>query len=404
MTERWIHTWAAAQQRAQPADLPPVDGPGWALAGATLRQTVRCSLGGPRVRLRVSNAFGDAPLPVVRASVAAPEGGRAGARAVDSDPVPVTFGGRPGTEVPPGALVVSDPVEVPVAAGAHLSATLAFAAGADPGGTTTHPGSRTTSHVVPGDRVDELDLPGAAPIEHWYVLTGVEVPAGEDAGAVVLLGDSLTDGRGSTTDGADRWSDRLLERLLAVGATGTAVLNQGIGGNRVLGDGVGPSALARLDRDVLALGGVRTLVVLEGVNDLGTTAGTPDAQRGAAADLLAGYEQIALRCRARGIAVIGATLLPFGGHDGYDDPGGLREGSRQEVNAQLRTGRVFDALVDLDDALRDPDHPSWLRADVDGGDHLHLSPAGYAELAGAVPLDLLAVRAASDDVVTNHAP
>ena len=394
MTARWIHAWTAAQQRALPADLPPATGPGWALAGATLRQTVRCSLGGPRVRLRVSNAFGDAPLAVLRASVAAPEGGRAGARAVAGAPRPVTFGGRPGTDVPPGALVVSDPVELPVAAGDHLSATLAFAAHADPGGTTTHPGSRTTSHLLPGDRVDEPDLPGAVPVEHWYVVTGVEVAAGPEAAAVVLLGDSLTDGRGSTTDGADRWSDRLLERLLAAGADGTAVLNQGIGGNRVLTDGVGPSALARLDRDVLALGGVRTLVVLEGVNDLGTAAATPDAQRAAAAALLDGYRQIALRCRARRIAAVGTTLLPFGGHDGYDDPGGLREAARQEVNARLRADGPFDALVDLDAALRDPARPSRLRADVDGGDHLHLSPAGYAQLAAAVPLDLLTAPAA----------
>ncbi|WP_432572951.1 SGNH/GDSL hydrolase family protein [Kineococcus sp. SYSU DK005] len=394
MSAHWVHTWASAQQRAQPADLPPARGAGWALAGATLRQTVRCSLGGPRVRLRVSNAFGDAPLTVVRAGLAVPDGGRAGARAVAGTPLPVTFAGRPGTDVPPGALVVSDPVELPVAAGEHLSATLAFAAGTDPGGTTTHPGSRTTSHVVPGDRVHEPDLPGAAPVEHWYVLSGLEVPAGRDAGAVVLLGDSLTDGRGSTTDGADRWSDRLLERLLAAGAGGTAVLNQGIGGNRVLSDGVGPSALARLDRDVLALGAVRTLVVLEGVNDLGTAAATPDAQRAAAAGLLDGYRQIALRCAARGVRALGATLLPFGGHDGYDDPGGLREAARQRVNAHLRAGGPFDALVDLDAALRDPARPSRLRADVDGGDHLHLSPAGYAALAAAVPLDLLAAGAA----------
>ncbi|WP_205707976.1 GDSL-type esterase/lipase family protein [Kineococcus vitellinus] len=396
MSVRWIHTWTAAQQRALPADLPTdlpaAHGPGWALAGVTLRQTVRCSLGGPRVRLRLSNAFGEAPLAVVRARVAAPRGGRAGARAVEGAVLPVTFGGRPGTDVPPGALVVSDPVELPVAAGDHLSATLAFAAGTDPVGTTSHPGSRTTSHVVPGDRVDEGDLPGAAPVEHWYVLTGVEVPAGPGAGAVVLLGDSLTDGRGSTTDGADRWSDRLLERLLAAGAAGTAVLNQGIGGNRVLADGVGPSALARLERDVLALGGVRTLVVLEGVNDLGAAAAAPGAQRAAAARLLEGYRQVALRCRAHGIAVVGATLLPFGGHDGYDDPGGSREAARQQVNARLRAGAPFDALVDLDAVLRDPARPSRLRADVDGGDHLHLSPAGYAALAAAVPLELLTGR------------
>ena len=199
--------------------------------------------------------------------------------------------------------------------------------------------------------------------------------------ATVVLGDSLTDGRGSTTDGNDRWPDQLSARLRG----GHAVLNQAAGGNRVLQDGLGPSALARLDRDVLALGGAATLIVFEGVNDIGTAAATPEAQQRVGDDLRAAYDQIVTRAHARGLRVYGATLTPFGGNEGYDDPGGLRERTRAGLNGWIRGGGRFDRVLDFDAAVRDPADPRRLLPAYDTGDHLHLNPAGYGALAAAVP-------------------
>lgn len=378
---RWVHTWTAMPQLTEPDNLPPAPytGRDRVMAGATLRQTVRVSVGGNRLRLRFSNAFGTAPLPLTRVTVALPAEGRAGTSAIEPGTVrPVTFQGRTSVVTPPGAQAVSDPVELPAADGAVLTVTVHLAEGQEPG-ITSHPGSRTTSHLAPGDQTDSTDLADATPVEHWYFLSGVETET--SAPLLVLLGDSLTDGRGSTTDGNDRWPDQLFDRL-----GGFAVANQAAGGNRVLADGLGPSALARLDRDVLALGGVTWLVVFQGVNDLGTAA--VDEQQRVADELIAAYEQIVVRAHTHGILVYGATLTPFGGHI-YEDSQGCREAARQTVNTWIRTGGVFDGVIDFDEAVRDPAHPRRLLTPYDCGDHLHLSPAGYRALAHAVPADLL---------------
>lgn len=302
---------------------------------------------------------------------------------------PVTFHGRAGVVVPVGAQVVSDPLDFPVGAEANLTVTVHLADGQASDLVTSHPGSRTTSHVAAGDRVAADDLPGATTTDHWYFLSGIEVWSERGGAAVVTLGDSLTDGRGSTTNGNDRWPDRLSARLRAHPTTsGVAVLNQGTGGNRVLADGIGPSALARLDRDVLAQTGVAWLAVFEGINDIATAHATAVTQKQVADDLCAAYEQIVVRAHAHGIKVYGATLAPLGGNEAYDDPDGHREAARQAVNEWIRAGGVFDAVLDFDAAVRDPDDPRRLRAAYDEGDHLHLTPAGYQALADAVPLHL----------------
>ncbi|MFI9007523.1 SGNH/GDSL hydrolase family protein [Actinosynnema sp. NPDC053489] len=382
----------SAPQAPGPADLPPAPftRDGVVLADATLRQTARATVGGERLRLRFSNAFGGAPLPLTSVTVARPVGGRAGVAAVEPGSVrPVTFRGRAGVVVPVGAQVVSDPVEFPVRPEENLAVTVHLADGQASERVTAHPGSRTTSHLLAGDHVAAHDLPGAATTDHWYFLSGIEVWSERMASAVVALGDSLTDGRGSTTNGNDRWPDHLSARLRANPATAdVAVLNQGTGGNRVLNDGIGPGALARLDRDVLALTGVSWLVVFEGVNDVCTADAAAAAQAGLVDDLCAAYEQIVIRAHAHGIAVYGATLTPLGGNEAYDDPDGHREASRQAVNEWVRTGGAFDAVLDFDAAVRDPHDPRRLLAAYDEGDHLHLSPAGYRALADAVPLEL----------------
>lgn len=425
-TGRWVHTWVAAPQPTEPENLPPAPftRDNLVLADATLRQTVRTSVGGRQLRLRISNAFGGADLPITAVSVALPGGGRAGTAAIEPGSArTVTFGGRPSVVVPVGAQVVSDPLDFVVAPRANLTVTIHLAEGQPSRQVTSHPGARTTSYLLAGNHVNAEDLPGATPVDHWYFLSGLEVPAVGGTAAVIAVGDSLTDGRGSTTNGNDRWPDRLADRLhrglslpdpatrgTATGSPAThgpatqhvAVLNQGIGGNRVLRDGLGPSLLARLDRDVLAVSGARWLVVFAGVNDIGTTAPTAAAQQQLTDELIAAYQQIVVRAHAQGIRVYGATLTPFGGSDPYDDPAGHREAARQAVNRWIRSGGrsdsqldsqldgQFDAVLDFDRAVRDPAVPRRLLPAYDVGDRLHLNPIGYQALADAVPVRLFA--------------
>jgi lysophospholipase L1-like esterase len=349
------------------------------------------SAGAQRVRLRLSNAFGRTELSVASVCLARPTGGRAGMSSIEPGTSrAMTFAGRPGVVVPAGAHAVSDPVDFPLAAAANVTVTTYLAAGQRAsGGITSHPGSRTTSFAVAGDHVADQRLAGAVPVDHWYFLGALEAGAGQATAAAVILGDSLTDGRGSTTNGNDRWPDQLLDLMRSRGdSAGIAVLNQGIGGNQVLRDGLGPSIVSRLDRDVLAVSGVRWLVVFAGVNDIGAADATQAAQRQVAGELCTAYEEIAAKAHTAGIAVYGATLTPFGGSQPYDDPAGHREAARQAVNAWIRAGRGLDAVLDFDQAVRDPRSPQRLGAAVDSGDHLHLNPAGYRALAGAVPAGL----------------
>jgi lysophospholipase L1-like esterase len=368
-------------QLTEPGNLPPAPftGVDRVLDNATLRQTAHVSAGGSRIRLRFSNAFGGAPLPLSAVTVARPLAGKAGVSAVVPGSVlPVTFHGRPSTTVPMGAQVVSDPLPFPVRASENLTVSAYLAHGQGSLAITSHPGSRTTSYLIPGDQVTAPDLAGATPVDHWYFLSGIEVLS--PAAAVAVIGDSLSDGRGSTTNGNDRWPDVLASRLPA------AVVNQAAGGNRVLQDGLGPNVLARLDRDLLAQSGVEWAIVFEGVNDLGTAA--PADAAAVASDLIGAYDQILTRAHAQGIRVYGATLTPFGGNTGYDDP--VREAARQEVNAWIRDHH-FDALLDFDRVARDPASPGRLLPAYDVGDHLHLNPAGYRALGSSVPRGLFDV-------------
>jgi lysophospholipase L1-like esterase len=388
--KHWVDTWTAMPQLTEPHNMPPppFTDDGMVLADSTLRQTLRVSIGGSRMRLRISNAFGGAALPVTAVSVALPAGGQAGTDAIEPGTArSLTFNRRPSVVVPVGAQMVSDPVDLDLAPRSNLTVTMYLAEGQASESITSHPGSRTTSHLLAGKHVDAANLPGATPVDHWYFLGTVEVWAARATAGVVMLGDSLTDGRGSTTNQNNRWPDQLLDRLQADPRTArVAVLNQAAGGNRVLNDGLGPNALARLDRDVLAQSGVEWLVVFEGVNDIGTAA--PSAAAQVAEDLIAAYEQIVTRAHAQGIRVYGATLLPFGGNESYDDPAGDREAARQTVNTWIRTSHTFDAVVDFDRATRDPAAPDRLNPTYDEGDHLHLNPTGYQALATATPTHL----------------
>jgi lysophospholipase L1-like esterase len=389
--EHWVGTWVSMPQLTEPNNMPPppFTQDNLVLANATLRQTVRVTISGKRLRLRFSNAFGGATLPITAVAVALPADGRAGVGAIGPGTSRrVTFNGRSSVDLSAGALMVSDPLDFAVQAGMNLTVTAYLAAGQASNSITSHPGSRTTSHLLSGDHVDALELTGATPVDHWYFLSGVEVLASASTNAVVVIGDSLTDGRGSTTNGNDRWPDRLADRLRA---DRIAVLNQAAGGNRVLENGLGPSVLSRLDRDLLAQSQVEYVILFEGINDIGTAGADQASQQKIAENLIAGYQQIIDRARDHDILVYGATLLPFGGSF-YDDPGGFRETTRQTANRWIRTSRRFDAVIDFDAAVRDPATPRQLLTAFDVGDHLHLNPAGYRALAEAVPLRLFRGR------------
>ena len=388
----WVGTWAAAPQLTEPSNMPPppfTQG-NLVFADSTVRQSIHVTAGGRLIRLRFSNAYGGTDLPITNVSVALPVGGQAGVSAIKPGTShPVTFDGRTAIDIPVGAQLVSDPLDFPVATGSNLTVTIYLAAGQASSSITSHPGSRTTTYMLAGNHLDDADLPGAASVAHWYFLSGLEAWEPNGTAAIDVVGDSLTDGRGSTTNGDDKWTDQLFTRLQSItGASRLTVLNQGLGGNRVLHDGLGPNVLARVDRDVLAQSGVRWLILFEGVNDIGTADATQAAQQQVASDLIAAYQQVITRAHAQGIRVYGATITPFGGNVPYDDPNGFREAARQEVNAWIRTSHQFDAVLDFDRAVRDPANPRQINPAYDVGDHLHMNPAGYGVIASAVPAGL----------------
>lgn len=384
-TKSWVGSWAASQQIPEPQNsLAPDD-----LRDATLRQIVHLSIGGSKVRVHLSNAFGTAPLRITSAHIARPVSA-SGARIDPATDKALYFSSAPEVTIPAGAEFISDPIEFRVNALSDLAITLHF--DEPPARQTGHPGSRATSYLVHGDLVSAPELPNAKTVEHWYQIAGVDVSGPPNAAAIVTLGDSITDGHGATVNGNDRWPDVLAQRLQASPATRIlGVLNQGIGGNRLLLDGLGPNALARFDRDVLAQPGATFLIVLEGVNDLGMMAregAMPQAGHAALVQrILAAYQQIILRAHTRHIRVIGATILPYVG-SGFYHPAPENEADRQAVNQWIRAPGHFDAVVDFDRIMRDPGHPDRLLPAYDSGDHLHPSPPGYRVMADAIPLSL----------------
>ena len=381
----WVASWGASQQVPEPANSLPADD----LRNATLRQIVHLSIGGPSIRVHLSNAFGTEALHLTSVHIARPLSPALPAIDPASD-LALTFASKPDVTIPPGAEVLSDPIDFAVAPLSDIAVTIHF--DAPPAGETGHPGSRATSYYVHGDAVSAATLTEPKRADHWYQLSEVDVLATPDSATLVALGDSITDGHGATTNGNDRWTDVLAQRLQASAQTRTiGVSNQGIGGNHLLTDGLGPNVLARFDRDVLAPAGVRWLIVFEGVNDLGGLARDgevpPAAHEAFVARVLAAYQQVIARAHAHGLRVYGATITPYVG-SGYYHPDPLSEADRQAVNAWIRTAGHFDAVIEFDSVVRDPAHPDHLLPAYDCGDHLHPSPAGYKAMADSIPLDL----------------
>lgn len=374
----WVGTWSAAMQPPTYRGEPLAPG----FQNRSLREIVHVSMGGNRLRIRLSNVHGDSPLDIGEARIALQA---VNASIVTGSDRVLKFGGRTRVSIAAGATVLSDPVALAVAPRAALAVSLYLPTAT--GAPTLHFRSRQTNYVSPvGNHVAAPSMPVAGtrvcasqfvrPVctSPWYFLSGVEVRAPVGVGAVVALGDSITAGSGTEVDRNQRWTDVLARRLLDEGVA-AAVLNQGLDGNALWTNGLGQNAQARFDRDVLAQAGVRQVIVLLGINDL---------QAGATAErVIAGLQQLALRARARGLRVYGGTLTPFArGSDAL-------EARRQAVNRWIRGAGAFDAVIDFDAVLRDPAQPRRLRPAYDSGDGLHPGAAGYEAMANAVDLSLL---------------
>ncbi len=344
--------------------------------------------------MRLSNAFGTGPITILAVQIARPVSKETGRIDAATDQA-LTFAGSPSVTIPAGADYCSDPVAFEAPALSDLAITLYLET--PPELETSHPGSHETSFLLHGDHVADAAFSGATTVPHWFFISGVDVREHGAGAAIVTLGDSITDGHAVPDNSNARWPDDLGRRLQSSAATrGLSVLNVGTGGNRLLLDGAGPNALARLDRDVLAQTGARYLIVLEGINDLDSA--TRLAPISAAQHILlvhqviAAFEQIIMRAHAHGITVIGGTITPDGGSH-YYHPAAASEADRQAVNAWILQHRHFDAVIDFDRVMRDPRHPDRLLPAYDSGDHLHPSPAGYRAMAAAIPLALFVRRA-----------
>ncbi|KAH7376063.1 lipolytic enzyme [Plectosphaerella cucumerina] len=390
----WVTVWGSMPQLTEPHNLPPApfNESGRVFRDTTIRQTVKVSLGASKLRLQLSNAFGGSDLPITGVSVALPENpSQAGGSTIQASTAQtVTFSGSQSFIVPKGAAFVSDPIDIEVEAESILAISIYSASGQLTNDITSHPGSRTSSWLVHGDHIDDAELQNATRSDHWFLINSLQAPfpKEERAAAIAIVGDSLTDGRGSTTNANNRWPDRLLARLQDNPSTSrTAILNQAAGGNRVLADGLGPNGASRIDRDVLAHPGAHCALLFIGINDIGTTAPTEAAQSEIGDRLVQAYGQMATRLRARGVTVFGATLTPASG-PGQDYGHPEREVTRRAVNEWIRGSTIFDAIVDFDKITRDPEDESRLRTEYDDGDHLHLNPTGYQAMADGIDLEI----------------
>jgi lysophospholipase L1-like esterase len=399
--EHWVASWAASPQaRAGGPPRAPQPGAPQAAPAApanpaqassfhdqTVRMIVHTSIGGSRVRVELSNAYGTAPLMIGAAHVALHVQG--GAIMPSSDRA-LTFGGKPSFSIPPGALAVSDPVNLAVPKLGDLAVSVFFPN--DTGPFTMHSTGLHTTYILAGDVTGVAAFADVPTTRSWYFLSSVEVAAPADTGLIVAFGDSITDGATSTVDADRSWPSILAQRLLANPATANlAIVNQGISGNRVLREGTATNALARFDRDVLSQAGVKWVMLMEGINDIGQGTGPGSAPENAvtADDLIQGMKQLVERAHMRGIKAIGCTLTPYAGARYYSDKG---EEIRTAYNQWIRTGGAFDAVVDFDKATQDPANPKQIRPDYNIMDHLHSNDAGYKAMANAVDLSIFAPK------------
>ena len=370
----WVGTWGTAPQLVERHNNPPSPG----LANNSLRQIVQVSIGGKKVRLKLTNEFSQEATEIRAVELAIAKTAGSSSEIDEKSTVSLTFDGKASVEIPAGGKVVSDPVNFKIGPRQNVAITIHY--GASSTSVSGHPGSRTTSYLKAGNTTDFTD---AVKTDHWYNILALEVEAPKKAGAVAILGNSITDGRGSTTNQQNRWADVLSRRLLGNKATRqVGVLNMGIGGNCVLGGGLGPAAVNRYQRDLLGQEGVKWIILFEAVNDLGYARnGEQTAQR-----IIDVYKQIIREAHQKGIRVFGATITPFKGNNYYSDH---HEKGRQRLNEWIRTTKMLDGVIDFDQAVGNPqDREAMQRQFLFENDWLHLNAQGYETMGNCIDLNL----------------
>jgi lysophospholipase L1-like esterase len=370
-----VGTWSTAPQLVEPKNMPPEPG----LTDNTLRQIVRVSIGGKKLQVKFSNEFGTSDLQLKSVQIAVSTGG---SNINPGTAKLLTFNGRHDVIVSPGKTIACDPVSFSLKPGTELAITIFY--GKVPAELTGHPGSRTTSFLVAGNNNFYPDFTAAVTTDHWYTISGIDVKSAKSA-SVAIIGNSITDGRGSGTNKQNRWPDIFAERLIKNrGTENVGVLNLGIGGNCVLRECLGQAAIVRFKRDILDQKGVRWLIILEGVNDIGQA---PDSLTAmcVADDLIEAYKKMAAEAHAENIKVYCATILPFGKSFYYTR---FREEARKRVNEWMLRSDSFDAVIDLDKVLRDPLDPISLLPELQSGDFLHPNENGYKVMGESIDLKL----------------
>jgi lysophospholipase L1-like esterase len=389
----WVSAWTTALHAPNP--MPGIAAEP-AIKDKTIRMIVRPSIGGQRLRVRFSNEFGSASMPIASAHIALTAEGSKIQAATDRA---LTFGGSPKITIPAGAPAFSDPVDIAVKPFAEVSVSI-YLPGPAPASSIREQALHDSYVSGPGDLTSKPELQGAETKQTWYFMSGIDMWAPAGNAAIVAFGDSITQGYGAKSATYIDYPSQLAQQLAAHGTTTLAVVNQGISGNRILHDVAGTNALARFDRDVLSLPGVTHMIVMEGINDItfphiklpGANAGgnTNDgpfkSQFVSADELIVGLQQIIARAHAHGIKVYGSTIMPCEGVNTYTEEG---EAIRLAVNKWIRTSHAFDAVIDFDQLIRDPNHPAKMRAEYDSGDHVHPGASGYKAMADYVPLELL---------------
>jgi len=371
----WVGTWATAPQLVERHNNPPSPG----LGNNSLRQIVQVSIGGKKVRLKLTNEFSKEPTEIKAIELAYAKTAGSSSEIDESSTVSLTFDGKASVEIPAGGKVVSDPINFRLRDRQNVAITIHYGI-ASSTSVSGHPGSRTTSYLKAGNTTDFSD---AIMTDHWYNILALEVDAPKKAGAVAILGNSITDGRGSTTNQQNRWADILSRRLLGNKATRqVGVLNMGIGGNCVLGGGLGPAAVNRYQRDLFEQEGVKWIILFEAVNDLGYTRnGEQTAQR-----IIDVYKQIIREAHQKGICVFGATITPFKGNNYYSED---HEKGRQKLNEWIRTSEMIDGVIDFDQAVRNPqDTEAMQQQFLFENDWLHLNAKGYETMGNCIDLNL----------------
>lgn len=373
--QNWVGTWTTAQQIVEPHNLPPAPG----LSGNSIREIVQISVGGKKLRVKFSNEFGKQPLIINAAEIAIALNGGSSPEINEKSTRTLTFQGKQNITIEPGKMVVSDAIRLKVANRQNLAITIHYG-DCDNKLVTGHPGSRTTSYLAEGNTTD---FSAAAKTDHWYTICGIDIVGNKKTRAVAILGNSITDGRGSTTNQQNRWADNLSRALLDNSfSKDVAVLNLGIGGNCVLRGGLGPTGSKRYDRDILQQQGVKYIIIFEGINDLGGSRNGEETANG----LIEAYRKMIAEAHAKGIKIYGGTITPFKGNNYYTPE---HEAARTKVNEWIRNSGEFDAVIDFDLIMRDPHNPEALQSRfLYENDWLHPNADGYKTMGSSIDLNL----------------